>query len=104
MTITFKTTNEVSKDIANRVREIRLSFNLTQKTLSERSGVSYAVLKKFELTGRISLESLLKIALSLGVLLEFENIFITKKEKINSLDDLLISNNKKQKERQRGRK
>ncbi|MDA9832607.1 helix-turn-helix transcriptional regulator [Gammaproteobacteria bacterium] len=44
----------------------RLKLNLSQKTLSEKSGVSYGTLKEFEQKRPISLESLLKIALALG--------------------------------------
>ena len=96
----FKTPYETSLDIAKRAKARRLGLNLSQKTLSERSGVSYGTLKKFELTGKISLESLLKIALVLDELSNFDNLF---KKNINDtpipLDEILKSNTRK-----RGRK
>ncbi len=52
------TPREVSKYIAHQMQAKRLAVNLGQKTLSERSGVSFGVLKKFERTGKVSLESL----------------------------------------------
>ena len=91
---------EVSVIISSSVRAKRLSLNLTQQSLSRSSGVSYAVIKKFELTGKISLESLLKIAMALSCLNEFTNLFkINDLETFASLDELM---NKKT--RKRGRK
>ncbi len=49
---------------------------MSQKELSERSGVAYASIRKFESTGIISLESLLKICESLKRLTDFESILL----------------------------
>ncbi|VHO00889.1 helix-turn-helix transcriptional regulator [Candidatus Rhabdochlamydia sp. T3358] len=100
MTVFMLTPWEVQKYIAKQAKEKRLSLNFSQKTLSDRSGVSFGVLKKFEQTGKISLESLLKIALALSGLEEFKDLFKQKKlEQLASLDELL-----KSKKRKRGRK
>lgn len=91
---------EMALVIAKRVQENRLRLNLSQQTLSERSGVSYGTLKKFEQKGQISLESLLKVALALGSLDDFEQLFVKGSDTLPlSLDDLLIDNKRK-----RGRK
>ncbi|MFY7842509.1 MAG: helix-turn-helix domain-containing protein [Rhabdochlamydiaceae bacterium] len=71
-------------------RDLRLELNLSQKTLSEKSGVSYGSLKKFERTGQISLESLLKLSLILGCMDDFKSLFVIKRtEKVLSLDELI---------------
>ncbi len=62
---------EMAAHIAKQAQEKRLFLNMSQQTLTERSGVSYGVLKKFERTGKISLESLLKLAFALGSLEAF---------------------------------
>jgi len=94
------TPQEMLTAIAAKVRAKRLSLNLSQQTLSERSGVSYGVLKKFEQTGQISLKSLLKLALALGALSDFEPVFApSKPEAAVSLDALM-----KDTSRKRGRK
>ena len=72
MSIILKSPNEVTKEIAKRVQQKRLSYNWSQNTLASRSGVSYGTLKKFERTGQISLESLLKIALVLDSIKKFD--------------------------------
>jgi hypothetical protein len=41
---------------------LRKQIGLTQAELAKRSGVSFGSIKRFELTGQISLESLLKSA------------------------------------------
>jgi transcriptional regulator with XRE-family HTH domain len=92
--------SEMAEYIAKAAKEKRLSLNLSQKTLSERSGVSFGVVKKFERTGKISLESLLKLALALNALKDFFKLFSqTPPEELRSLDEIL-----KEKTRKRGRK
>lgn len=85
--------------IAHQVQAKRLSLNFSQKTLSERSGVSLGVIKKFEHSGKISLESLLKLALVLDALNDFEFIFKFDPQKFNSIAELL----KEETSRKRGR-
>lgn len=99
MSIFMATPKEIAEHIAKQAQAKRLSFNLSQKSLSERSGVSFGTLKKFERTGKISLESLLRIALTLNALEEFNELFKpTPLENFSSLDELL-----KDKTRKRGR-
>ena len=100
MTPIFMTAAEVAKHIATSAKERRLALNLSQQSLSERSGVSLSVLKKFERIGKISIDSLLKLALALDSLGDFVNVFKQPIPKeLPALDDLL-----KQKIRKRGRK
>ena len=98
--ISIKSPFEVANEIAKKAQEKRLKLNLSQQTLSEKSGVSYGTLKKFEQKGQISLESLLKIALVLGEMDQFEHLFAKTNHKLPaSLDELLDD-----KSRKRGRK
>lgn len=100
VSIVMKTPQDLSRQMAARMREKRLSLNLTQKSLSERSGVSYGVLKKFEHTGQISLESLLKLALILGFLDQFDDLFSSTTPELPPSLEALFAH----KGRQRGRK
>lgn len=99
MSLFLKSPIEIALLLAQRAKAKRLFLNFSQKTLSLRSGVSYGVIKRFEQTGKISLESLLKISLVLGLLEEFDNLF-NKEKTPETLKDLL----KQQVERKRGRK
>jgi len=99
MSILMMTPHEMTLLIAAKAKAKRLSMNLSQVSLAERSGVSYGTLKKFERTGQISLESMLKLALVLQALEDFDALFaplnpVTAK----SLDELM-----QDKTRKRGR-
>ena len=58
-----------------RVRALRIQFGITQKELAQRVGVAEGTIKRFEHTGEIQLRSLLAIALVLGRLDEFADMF-----------------------------
>lgn len=99
--IFLATPYEMLKIIANNVKAKRLALNLSQQTLATKAGVSYSVLKKFEQSGRISLESLLKIAFNLDCLEQFKDLFsFEPHEHYKSLDEMM----KEDKKRKRGRK
>ena len=61
--------------MAERLQKIRKRRKISQKDLSSRAGVSYGSLKRFERSGEISLESLCKLAIALGVEEELEQLF-----------------------------
>ena len=75
------TPHEVSKEIAKRHRIIRKQLKISQKEMAERSGVSLGSLKRFENTGKISFESLLKLIHLLGRLDDFNNVLIAKENR-----------------------
>jgi transcriptional regulator with XRE-family HTH domain len=77
--------------VAGRLRALRLRQGWTRRTLAERSGVSLGSLERFERSGKVSLERLLKLAHAVGRLHEFEGVFGA--PAATSLDEL---------ERQRG--
>lgn len=60
---------------AKRVRALRIQFGITQKELAQRVGVAEGTIKRFEQTGEIQLRSLLAVALVLGRLDEFADMF-----------------------------
>lgn len=66
---------EVCEALAQRHKLLRKKLRLSQAELAERSGVSLGSLKRFENTGKISLESLLKLAHLIGRLKDFDNVF-----------------------------
>ena len=93
-------TNLLAYKIAENSKINRIRHNLTQKELAERSGVSLSSLKRFEQKSQISLENLLKIAVTLDAVESFEKLFSDIKK--NTLNEYL--NEKKIKKRKRVRK
>lgn len=70
-----KTPKEIDKLIADRIRAVRKRRKISQKKLSEKSGVSLGSVKRFESSGDISLISLTKIAFALELENELERLF-----------------------------
>jgi len=77
--------------LREKYKQKRLLLNLTQRGLAIRSGVSLGSVKRFESSGKISLESLLKVSLVLECLDDFNNIANIKIQKIDSIEQLLNS-------------
>lgn len=71
----LKTPSDVLAELAEKHRELRKSLRLTQEDLAKRSGVSLGSLKRFERSGQISLESLVKLAHVLNRLADFDAVF-----------------------------
>lgn len=63
--------------VASNFVSARKKQKLTQQKMAERSGVPLITIKRFEANGRISFESLLKLAYALDALHDFEHLFNT---------------------------
>ena len=98
MAIILKTPVEIMEDLASKIKNKRLELNLTQEGICSRSGVSLGSLKRFESTGQISLESLLKLAHAMGELSEFDTLLQPKKNRSS-----LFGETRPVKNRQRGK-
>ena len=77
-------------ELKTKFKAKRKALKLTQQDLSTRADVSLGSLKRFETSGQISLESLLKLALVLECLGDFEGVCGDRgDEKFGSIDDIL---------------
>lgn len=95
----LQTPEQVSQALATRVKELRLARGWKQATLAQRSGVSLASLRRFEETGKVSLQNLLDLAFALNRLDDFETLF--QSLRASSLAELEAS--EKRPTRKRGR-
>lgn len=84
--------------IAERMRKCRLEANLSQAGLAARAGISMGSLKRFEDSGQISLDRLIRLALVLGAASRFEELF--RPEAPLTLDELLESKGSRRRGRQ----
>lgn len=66
--LALRTTDQISKLVAQRLRELRLQSNLTQGELAGRSGVPFSTYRHLESTGKGSVEILIKVLRALGAL------------------------------------
>ena len=85
----IKTPSDMIQTLSGKFKERRLTIGYTQQALANRSGVSLGSLKRFEGSGQISLESLLKLAFVLECLADFGEIANPVKEQPKSIDELL---------------
>lgn len=68
------TPEQAGKRLAERIRALRLARGWKQSTLAKRSGVSLASLRRFEESGKVSLQSLLDLAFALNRLDDFDDL------------------------------
>lgn len=71
----WETPEEINQNLAKRLKNLRKRKHISQKELSNRTGVSYGSIKRFECSGNISLLSLTKIAMELNCADEIKNLF-----------------------------
>ncbi len=92
----LKTPQHVFKTIALRVRSLRLDRGWSQQEIATRAAVRLPTYQIFERTGKISLERLYRIAVTLQRSKEIEALFMPLL--VKSLDELLPKQ-----QRQRGK-
>jgi len=101
LSLSLKSSSDVLLEVRHRFKQRRLAMSLTRAGLAKRSGVTSASLKRFETTGLIAFDSLLKIALVLGCLGDFDNIAADDEQALTtrSLDDVLAAGRTRKKGR-----
>ena len=77
---------EVEERISSSFKRYRKRMKLSRQQLAEESGVSYGSLRRFEETGKISLEGLLKLARRMDRLDPLIRLF--EEEEFSTLDEL----------------
>ena len=90
----------IARLLAERIRAARLRHEWKQATLAERSGVSLPTIRRYERTGRTSLENLLKLCHALGRLDEFADLL--ELPPASSIDELAERNALSTSKRKRG--
>ena len=83
---------EVSKILAKKIKDLRLTKKWKRSTLANRSGVTESSLRRFEETGKVSMENFLKLMCALGRLDEMDALL--KPQKALTIKDLETNENK----------
>lgn len=84
-----KNPQDLMEELRTKFKEKRLTMSYTQKECATRSGVSLGSLKRFESSGQISLESLLKLAFVLECLGDFDGVCNGGEDIPQSIDEVL---------------
>jgi len=82
----LKTKQEISSEIAQRCRTLRLEQNLSQEELANRAGIATRTYRRFEQEGSISLDRFVAIVHSLNRISELENVL--KPSPVEDLDEI----------------
>lgn len=85
---------DILEELALKHKILRKQARLTQSELAKRSGVSLGSIKRFESTGQISLESLLKLVEILNRISDFE-LILNPTEKMKNIDKLFSDRTRK---------
>lgn len=92
---------DVARLLADRVRALRLQQGWTQAEAAERAAMSLASYKRFERSGAIPLAALLRVAVALGRLSDFEAILAA--PALRSLDEALAATPPRKRAPRRGK-
>lgn len=101
MPLKLRSPSDTLDEIRDRFKQRRLTMHLTREGLAKRSGVTVWSLKRFENTGLIAFDSLLKIAFVLDCLTDFDKIASDDVQALStrSLDDVLADGRTRKKGR-----
>lgn len=89
---------DVARTVAERARGRRVALGLTQEEVAERSSISVWSLRRFEATGRIAFDALVRIAFVLDAFEEFGGLF--PEPEFRTLDEV-VSRPKRQRGKRR---
>lgn len=70
-----KMPREIAAEVSGRVRARRKELKLTQEQMARRAGMSLASYKRFEQSGAIAFESLIRIGIALDREEDFDALF-----------------------------
>jgi transcriptional regulator with XRE-family HTH domain len=74
MNTLFKSGPDISFELGERLKARRVAANLTQRQLSEKSGISLSTIRNFEQTGKITLSNLIELLRGLNVLHQLDSL------------------------------
>lgn len=86
----LKSPAQAAREIAQREKEHRRRLGITQQQLASKSGVSLGSLRRFEQTGQIQLESMVRLMRVLGCDSELDGLFA--KPAYRSIEEVIQDN------------
>lgn len=78
---------DVARSVAARARTRRVALGLTQQDVADRSGVNVWTLRRFESSGKLALDALIRVAIVLDAIEEFGALF--PEPEFRSLDEVI---------------
>jgi transcriptional regulator with XRE-family HTH domain len=72
--LSIKSPDDIIKELAKKLRQRRLYYTWSRDELARRAGITISSLKRFEITGEISLKRFLKLCFTLHALEGWDQI------------------------------
>lgn len=86
MIFNLATPHEIALELGQRLRTRRLTLNQSQGETAARAGVSLGALRSLERTGLVTVEVLLRVAGTLGLLEQLESVFVVHPVSIEQME------------------
>jgi transcriptional regulator with XRE-family HTH domain len=94
--------DEILQALGERVRAQRLAQGLPQRELAQMAGLSLGALRKLEGSGQSSLETLMRVVRSLGLIGELENLLVLQRQSIAQMERAEAASKRQRAPRQSG--
>jgi len=88
MTLGLNTAYDTQLDLKEHIKQLRKAQKLSVEAISEKSGVPYGTVRKFERTGNISLRQFLMLIEALDELNQFRQ-FLQQEKAPKTIDEVL---------------
>lgn len=88
MTLNLNTAYDTQLDLKEHIKQLRKAQKLSVEAISEKSGVPYGTVRKFERTGNISLRQFLMLIEALDELNQFRQ-FLQQEKAPKTIDEVL---------------
>ncbi|MBA4215200.1 MAG: transcriptional regulator [Polaromonas sp.] len=85
MDFSFATPDEITQELARRLKAVRLAQGIQQPELALRAGVSVGTVKTLENKGRSTLASLIRVVQALGLTQDLQQAFVLQ---VHSIADM----------------
>ncbi|MDO5104054.1 MAG: helix-turn-helix transcriptional regulator [Lautropia sp.] len=86
MSFILSTHAEILKALGERLRLLRLMQSLTQQELAEMAGLSPGALRKLEHNGQSSLETVVRVAVALGLTDDLDTLFLPPRQTMRQVE------------------
>ncbi len=85
--LSFMTPGDVARAVAERARARRVALGFTQEDVAERSGVNIWTLRRFEASGKLAFDALIRLAVVLDAVDGFG--FLFPEPEFRNLDEVI---------------
>jgi transcriptional regulator with XRE-family HTH domain len=82
----FSSSGEIRLALAERLKAVRLGLNMQQSELAAAAGVSRGTIQNLESKAQCSFDSLVRIAIALGVVSDLASVFVRKPTSIAEME------------------